>query len=146
MVEAHGECALGGERAAEAHAAEHRELRAPLHQQARDLEEVLVPAHGDAVFRHAAESRHHAPVERLAQFGEICGWAEGHALAVGLHTGNRGVERLDLEAVDADHRVAVVHQMMRQRESRGTHADDEHALAGFRQAAAGGAGSADSSA
>ena len=43
-----------------------------------------------------------------------------------------GVERLDLQAVDADHGVAVVHQVVRQREARRPEADDEDALAGGR--------------
>ena len=51
-----------------------------------------------------------------------------------------GGERLDLEAVDADHRVAVVQQVVRQRESGRAHADDERALAGRARAAAAGAG------
>src|ERR1700712_5161904 len=37
-------------------------------------------------------------------------------------------QRLDFEAVDANYRMAVVHQVVRQRESGGTHAGDEHAL------------------
>src|SRR5437879_13707979 len=67
MVEAAGEGVLHAQGAAEAHAAEHRELPPPLEQQADDLEEILVPAHGDAVLRDAAEAGHHAAVEILAQ-------------------------------------------------------------------------------
>ena len=44
-----------------------------------------------------------------------------------------GVERLDLEPVDADDRVAVVDEVMRQREAGGPQADDQHALARPRQ-------------
>ena len=53
--------------AAEADAAEMRELRAPLQQQAHELQVVLVPAHGDAVFGDAAEPGHHPIVEVLEQ-------------------------------------------------------------------------------
>ena len=42
----------------------------------------------------------------------------------------RGVERLDLEPVDADHGVAVVDEVVREREPRGSESDDQHALAG----------------
>ena len=44
----------------------------------------------------------------------------------------RGIEaeRLDLQSVDRHHRVAVVHQMVRQREARGTKADDQHLTPG----------------
>ncbi len=54
---------------------------------------------------------------------------EGDARAVRLHAGDRRIERLDLEAVDAHHRVAVVQQVVREGEARGAHADYQHALA-----------------
>ena len=62
---------LERQRAAEAHAAVQRELAAALEQQADQLEEVLVPAHGDAVLGDAAEARHHALVERLVQLIDV---------------------------------------------------------------------------
>ena len=67
VVEATRERAVGIERPAEAHAAEEREALATLEQQPDDLQEVLVPAHGDPVLGDAAESGHHAIVERLVQ-------------------------------------------------------------------------------
>ncbi len=66
--------------------------------------------------------------------------ANAHALAGDGDAGQRGIERLDLEAVDADHGVPVVDEVMREREAGGSHADDQHALAGARARAAGGAG------
>ena len=55
---------------------------AALEQQANDLEEVLVPAHGDAVLGDAAEARHHAIVERLEQLVDVADRRERHARAV----------------------------------------------------------------
>ena len=109
---------------------------APLEQQPDHLEEVLVPAHGDAVLGDAAEARHHAIVERLDQRRDVAHRLERHALARDRDARQRRVERLDLEAVDADHRVAVVQQVVRERESGRAHADDQHPLAGARRAAA----------
>ncbi len=42
-------------------------------------------------------------------------------------------ERLDLQAIDGDHGVAVVHEVMRKREAGGPEADDQHFAAGIRQ-------------
>ena len=77
VVEAERERAVAGQRAAEAHAAEQRVARAPRQQHADDLEEILVPAHGDAVLGDAAEARHHALVERLLEHGEVAQRREG---------------------------------------------------------------------
>ena len=126
VVEAVGEGFVDGQRAAEAHAAEHRELAPPLEQQADDLEEVLVPAHRDAVLGDAAEARHGAVVERLAQLANVLDRLERDAVAQRVHAGNRGIERLDLQAVDADHGVAVVHQVVRDGEAGRPEADDQH--------------------
>jgi len=63
VVEAELERVLDGDRAAEAHASVHRKLRAPLEQEAHELEEILVPAHRDAVLGDASESRHDAVVK-----------------------------------------------------------------------------------
>ena len=140
VIEAERERAVGVERSAEAHAAEEREAAAALEQEPDDLEEILVPAHGDAVLGDAAESRHHAIVERFVQHRGIEDRLERHALAVGRDSRQRGRQRLDLEAVDADDRVAVVQQVVRQREAGGPHADDERPLAGRGARAAAGAG------
>ena len=45
---------------------------------------------------------------------------------------DRRIQRLDLEAVDADDRMAIVHQMVCEREAGGTQADDQHAAPGRR--------------
>ena len=66
VVEAHRPGVVHGNRraAAEPHAAEMGEIFRPaLQQQAHQLEVVLVPAHGDAVLRDAAEAGQHAIVE-----------------------------------------------------------------------------------
>ena len=56
-------CVFRADRSAEPHAAEHRELRPALEQQADDLEIVFVPADGDAVFGYAAKAGENAVVE-----------------------------------------------------------------------------------
>ena len=127
MVEAQAPGVLDAERAAEAHAADQREPVAPLEEQTDQLEEVLVPAHRDAVLGHAAEAGQRAVVERLAQRGDVAYRAEGHARAVLGHARERGRQRLDLEPVDRDHLVAVVHQVVCEREARGAGADHQHA-------------------
>ena len=67
VIEAQLERAVDGDGAAEAHAAEHRELAAPFEQQPDDLQKILVPADRDAVLGDTAEARHHAIVERLVE-------------------------------------------------------------------------------
>src|SRR5262249_59972999 len=79
MVEAEREGAVDGERAAETHTAEHREFAASFQQQADELEEILVPAHGDAVFGHPAEPGHDAGIERLAQPRDVADPTERRA-------------------------------------------------------------------
>ena len=128
MVEAEREGALGVEGAAEAHAAEQREAIAALDQQTNELEEILVPAHRDPILGDAAKAGHHALVERLVERGDIADGIEGHTLAERGSAGQRGRQRLDLQAIDADHGVPVVEKMMRERESCRAHADHEHPL------------------
>ncbi len=132
MVEAELGRILHRQRAAEAHAAEQGELGAALQQQADDLEKILVPAHGDAVFGDTAETRHHAIGEVLVNIAHFAYGTKRHARAGGADPGQIGRQRFDLEAVDADHRVAVVHQMVREAEARRPHAGDEHAFAACR--------------
>jgi hypothetical protein len=60
---------------------------------------------------------------------------EGNAAAVDGDAGQRFVQRLDLEPVDADHRVAVVQQEVRQREAGRAHADDQRPPPGRRRRA-----------
>ncbi len=85
VIEAHREGTLDRHRTAEAHATEHRELGAALQQQPHHLEVVLVPADGDAVLRHATETRHGTLAEILAEARDVLHGVEGNALAVHLH-------------------------------------------------------------
>ena len=132
VVEAERKSALDCERAAEAHAAEHREFIAPFQQQTHELEEILVPAHGDAVFGNPAESGHHASIELFAQRGGVPDRAERGARAALPDPGNIGLERFDLEPVDRHDSVTVIDQVMGQREACGAQSDDEHLVAGRR--------------
>ncbi len=129
MVEAHGQGPLDRHRAAEAHAAEHRELPAPLEQQPHHLQVVLVPAHRDAVLGDAAEARHGALAEILAQRVDVAHRRERHARTVRLDARLRSRKRLDLESVDADDRVAVIHQVMGEIEAGRTQPDHQHGAA-----------------
>src|SRR5438105_9979565 len=90
---------------------------------------MLVPAHRDAVFRDAAEARHHAILERLAQARAVADGRESDARTRRHDTRLFRGQRLDLEPVDTNDDMAFVEQVVRERKSRGTHADDEHALA-----------------
>ncbi len=129
MIEAEREGAFDVERAAKAHAAVDPERRAPRQRQVQRREEVLVPAHGDAVFGDAAEAGEGPLVERHAE------------LAPALHGARRPrvgaqqirAQRLDLEAVDAYDAEAVVEQVLAERVPRGTEADDEHVAAAVGQ-------------
>ena len=129
MVEAEGERIVDVERAAEAHAAHHRERVATFEQQTDDLQEVLVPAHRDAVFGDAAEPGHHAIVERLVQGVHVFDRLEGHPAAVRVDARQVGRQGFDLETVDADDAMPVVHQVVRQREACRPHAGDQHLVA-----------------
>ena len=51
---------------------------------------------------------------------------DGHAAPVGIDSGESGRQRLDLQAVDAGHRVSFVHEVMGEGEARGPHAGDKH--------------------
>jgi hypothetical protein len=78
----------------------------------------------------AAETGHGAALERLRQLRDV---ADRAGRARGIRRPARRklpLERLDLEAVDADDRVAVVHEVVREREPGRPHAHDEDALPG----------------
>ena len=96
--------------------------------QAHELQEILVPAHGDAVFGDAAEAGHDAVVEPLVELAHVADGLERHARAAQSYAGNLGRQRLDLEPVDGDDGVPVIHQVMREREARGAEPDDQHLL------------------
>jgi len=129
VIEAQRERVVGAQRAAEAHATHQGEALAPFEQQPHQLQEVLVPAHGDAVFGHAAEAGHHPVVQRLVQRAHVVHRLEGHPRAVDAHAARALVERLDLQAVDADHAVPFLEQVVREREAGGPHARHQHAVA-----------------
>ncbi len=132
VIEAHLEGRVHGDGAAESHAAVERKLGAALEQQAHHLQVVLVPADRDAVLSHAAEACHGAMIQRFEQFVGIADRAERNAIAERIDARDAGGQRLDLESIDSGHRVPVVHQVVRQRESGRAHAHDEHLLAGGR--------------
>ena len=92
------------------------------------LQEILVPAHGDAIFGDTAEARHHAVVERFLQLGNVAHRREGDALAFPINPAQLGRQRLDLEPVDADDGMTIVHQEVGERKAGGAHACDEHGL------------------
>ncbi len=135
VIEAEAECIVDAERSAEAHAAEHPELGPPLEQEPDQLEEVLVPAHRDAVFGDAAEARHDAGIERLAELGDIADRTKRHPRAGGVDAGNVRRQRLDLEPVHGHDGVTVVHEMMGEGEPGRPEPDHQHGAAsrGFRQ-------------
>jgi hypothetical protein len=83
VVETELERVLECDRPAEAHAAVHGEFGAALEQQAHQLQEVLVPAHRDAVLRDAAEAGHDAVLERLVECLHVADRLERHAGPVG---------------------------------------------------------------
>ena len=133
MVESHGKGRFLGDGTAETHTAEHGEERAPFHQQTQHLEEILVPTHGDSVFGDAAEPGHGALVQVLIKLGNILDRLEGHVVAAGVDARNLRVQGLDLEAVHGYHRMARIHQVMPQRESRRAKTDNQNLVAAFGQ-------------
>ena len=133
MVEAPFERLVEPERAAEAHPADHGEGRAPLQQQPHELEEVLVPAHGDAVFGDAAEACHDALGQVLAEFRHVAHGPEGAARARLVHARERSRKRLDLEPVHRHHAVPVIHEVVGEAEAGGAEADHQHLPAAVRQ-------------
>ncbi len=134
VIEPEIEGVVDRKRAAEAHPSEQREFLTALQQQPYEFQEVLVPAYRDAVFGHSAEAGHDAIVQRFEQRFGVEDRLERDPRAGTIHSGLVCGQRLDLQAVYADHAMAVVHQMMRHGESGRPHAGDQHAPA------AGGAG------
>ena len=130
VIEPEREGAFGIDRAAETHAAKQREALAAFDQQSNDFEEVLIPAHRDAILGDAAKAGHHARFERLVERGDIPDGVEGHAVAQRGFSGQRRRQWLDFQSIDADYRVSVVEKMVRERKSRRTHADHQYPLAG----------------
>ena len=108
-------------------------------KQPDDLQEILVPAHGDAVLGDPAEPRHDPVVEPLDEACDIADRLERQRGAPsGVDPGNLGRQRLDLEPVDRGDEMAVVHQVVRQGEPGRAEPDDQHLVAGCRAAATAG--------
>ena len=128
MIESQCKRVVDVERAAEAYAAVQRKAVAPLQQQSDHLQEIFVPAHRDAVFGNAAEAGHRPSVQRFDERREIAHRLERDARAIVADTRPSRFKRLDFQAVDANDRVAVVHQMVGEREAGRSHADDERAF------------------
>src|SRR5262249_11978475 len=95
-------------------------------QQTDELEEVLVPAHRDAVLGDAAEPSHYARIEWLAQFLDGADRTEARARPALVDTGEGGGERLGFVPLDGHHCVPVVHQMVCKREAGWPEAYHEH--------------------
>ncbi len=115
--------------AAEADAVVQAELLAPHQQQVIDVQEVLVPAHGDAVFGDAAEAEDDAAIQRPGDVVDVLDRL-GHAPLGPAHAHGK---RFDAQPVDADHAEAFVQQVVGQRVARRPHADHENVLAVVRK-------------
>ena len=111
--------------AAEADAVVQAELLAPHEQQVIDVQEVLVPAHRDAVFGNAAETEDGAAIQRPGDVVDVLDRLR-HAPLGPAHAHG---QRLDAQTVDADHAEAVVEQVVGQRVAGRPHADHQNVLA-----------------
>ena len=129
MIETQGKGVLGTKCAAEANAAEERELLPPLQQQPQDLEKILVPAHGDAILGDAAEARHDAFVQILVQARDVANGLERYARTVYSHAGEMLRQRFDLQAIDTHHAMPVVEQVVSEAEARRPHSGHQHFVA-----------------
>ena len=96
------------------------------------LEEVLVPADGDPVLGDAAKAGHGARTQRLLQLLEVAHRLERRPGAEGVDAGDLGRQRLDLQPVDRHHGVAVVDQMVGEREAGRAQTHHQHSLAARR--------------
>ena len=92
-------------------------------------EEVLVPPHGDAVLRHAAESFEHAIVELAIDLAPVAD-RQGRRVIGADHLRR---QRLDLQTVDAHDPEAFVHEVVGERVAGRPEADHENVLAVVRQ-------------
>ena len=122
MVEPLGPGVLDGERAAEADAAVDAQALAARERQVQQRQEVLVPAHGDAVLGDAAEPLEHPFVERLVDLAPLRNRLRRRIRGAGQSLR----QRLDLEPIDCHHAEALVEEVVRQRVSGGPQPDDEH--------------------
>ena len=129
MIEAHVQCAFSGDRTAETHPAKQGKLRTPLQQQANDLQKIFIPAHGNAIFGHPAETSHHSIIQWLTQGAGIIYWRKRHTFTRTIHTRQFSWQRFDFQAINTNHHMPIIHQMMRQRITRRPHTHHQHTLA-----------------
>src|SRR4029079_15660495 len=80
-----------------------------------------------AVFGNAAKAGHDAVIQRFGQFRDIADRSKGDAVARGIDAGQRRVERLDLQPVDGENRMAIIQKIMRQREACRSKPGNQHA-------------------
>ena len=125
MIESQVPGIIQRQSAAEADAVVEAEFLAPHQQQVVDVEEILVPADRDAVLGDAAEAKDGAALEGARDVVDVLDrlW---HAP---LRPSHRHGQRLDAQAVDADHAEALVQQVVRQRVARRPHAHHQDVLA-----------------
>src|SRR5262249_56438188 len=79
---------------------------------------------------HAADPGQDAGIEWVAQLDGVADRTEPRARAGDVDARNIGVERLDLEPVDRDDGMTVVHEVMGEREARGPEPHNENLAAG----------------
>ena len=130
VIEAELPRVLDRQRAAEADAAVDPQLVAPRQRQVQQRQEVLVPAHGDAVLGHAAEAFEHALVERPVDLAPVADRPRRPRRR--RRSASSGSGSIFSPSI-ADHAEAFVQQVVRQRVAGRAEADDEHVLAVVRQ-------------
>src|SRR5687768_3299661 len=109
MIESQGEGIVSGKRSAKADPAEKSKLFPPLQQQPDQLEKIFVPPNCNAVFGHAAKPARHALIQILGNFIGVADSTEWNMLSLLVHSGDLRRQWLDLEAIDTDYRMTVVH-------------------------------------
>ncbi len=125
VIEAVRPRVLDRQRAAKPDSAVHLDATTPRQRQMQQREEVLVPPHGDAVLRHAAETFEHAIVELAIDLPPV---ADGQGRRF-IGTDNLRWQWLDLQTVDAHDPEAFVREVVGERIARRPEADDENILA-----------------
>ena len=116
-------------RAAEAHPAIHRERGAALEQEADDLQEILVPAHRDAVFGDAAEPGHRrARRAGRTRLGDVADRRERTRSPAATPEMSGGSGSIFSPSIGGDE-MPVIDQVMRQGEAGGAEPDDQHLVA-----------------
>src|ERR1700690_1744038 len=99
-----------------------------LQQQADDLQEILVPAHRDAVFGDAAEPRHGTIIQALVELLHVADGAEGNGPAAEVSPRDIPRRRVYLVPLELPPPMPVIQQVMGKRESRWPEARDQDLL------------------